>query len=291
MEAYLEGCAIRFPHLGIEIDHLAKGVDVFGFTITYYGMIIAFGMIMGYLVCSFQAKRTGQDTEMYLDLALCDIICAVIGARIYYVAFQWEDYKDNLIQVFNLRGGGLAIYGGIIAGVLATYVFSKIRKVPFFLLLDTACAGLVTGQLIGRWGNFCNRECFGGYTDNLFAMQIRKSDVASGYLTEDIINHVLTVDGVEYIQVHPTFLYESLWNVAVLLVLLFFTKKKSYDGQIFLLYILGYGLGRLWIEGLRTDQLLLWNTNIPVSQAISAFMVVGALLTLLTQKFVRTKKK
>ena len=265
---------IRFPHLGIEIASLGKGITIGGFTIAFYGMIIAFGMVMGYLMTVFQAKRTGQEPDLYLDLALWDIVFAVIGARIYYVVFSWDYYKDNLLQIFNTRGGGLAIYGGVIAGVITTIIFGKVRKQNFFQLLDTACVGLITGQLIGRWGNFCNREAFGGYTNGLFAMQLKESDVASSNLTHAVLKHIVEIDGTRYIQVHPTFLYESLWNVGVLVVLLLFTKHRKYNGQIFLIYLLGYGLGRVWIEGLRTDQLLFFGTGVAVSQVLSGVLVV-----------------
>ena len=265
---------IRFPHLGIEIASLGKGITIGGFTIAFYGMIIAFGMVMGYLMTAFQAKRTGQEPDLYLDLALWDIVFAVIGARIYYVVFSWDYYKDNLLQIFNTRGGGLAIYGGVIAGVITTIIFGKIRKQNFFQLLDTACVGLITGQIIGRWGNFCNREAFGGYTNGLFAMQLKESDVASSNLTHAVLKHIVEIDGTRYIQVHPTFLYESLWNVGVLVVLLLFTKHRKYNGQIFLIYLLGYGLGRVWIEGLRTDQLIFFGTGVAVSQVLSGVLVV-----------------
>ncbi len=267
---------IRFPHLGIEIASLGKGITIGGFTIAFYGMIIAFGMVMGYLMTAFQAKRTGQEPDLYLDLALWDIVFAVIGARIYYVVFSWDYYKDNLSQIFNTRGGGLAIYGGVIAGVITTIIFGKVRKQNFFQLLDTACVGLITGQIIGRWGNFCNREAFGGYTNGLFAMQLKESDVASSNLTHAVLKHIVEIDGTRYIQVHPTFLYESLWNVGVLVVLLLFTKHRKYNGQIFLIYLLGYGLGRVWIEGLRTDQLIFFGTGVAVSQVLSGGLVVAS---------------
>lgn len=267
---------IRFPHLGIEIASLGKGITIGGFTIAFYGMIIAFGMVMGYLMTAFQAKRTGQEPDLYLDLALWDIVFAVIGARIYYVVFSWDYYKDNLSQIFNTRGGGLAIYGGVIAGVITTIIFGKVRKQNFFQLLDTACVGLITGQIIGRWGNFCNREAFGGYTNGLFAMQLKESDVASSNLTHTVLKHIVEIDGTRYIQVHPTFLYESLWNVGVLAVLLLFTKHRKYNGQLFLIYLLGYGLGRVWIEGLRTDQLIFFGTGVAVSQVLSGVLVVAS---------------
>ena len=266
------GADIRFPHLGIEIEKLGKSISIGGFSIAYYGIIIAFGMVCGYLVAAWQAKRTGQDKEMYLDLALWDIIFAVIGARVYYVVFSWDYYSKNLKEIINTRGGGLAIYGGVIAGVITTFVFSKVRKVSFMKLLDTACGG----QIIGRWGNFFNREAFGGYTDSLFAMQIKRTQVSQSNITHDIIKHIVDIDGVSYIQVHPTFLYESLWNVIVLLIILFYTKKKKYDGQLFLIYLLGYGAGRFWIEGLRTDQLLILGTQVAVSQVLSATVAIAA---------------
>lgn len=281
---------IRFPHLGIEIASLGKGITIGGFTIAFYGMIIAFGMVMGYLMTAFQAKRTGQEPDLYLDLALWDIVFAVIGARIYYVVFSWDYYKDNLLQIFNTRGGGLAIYGGVIAGVITTIIFGKVRKQNFFQLLDTACIGLITGQIIGRWGNFCNREAFGGYTNGLFAMQLKQSDVAASNLTHSVLKHAVEIDGTRYIQVHPTFLYESLWNIGVLIILLLFTKHRKYNGQIFLIYLLGYGLGRVWIEGLRTDQLIFFGTGVAVSQVLSGVLVVAS-AAILIYRFVKDRQK
>lgn len=281
---------IRFPHLGIEIASLGKGITIGGFTIAFYGMIIAFGMVMGYLMTAFQAKRTGQEPDLYLDLALWDIVFAVIGARIYYVIFTWNYYKDNLLQIFNTRGGGLAIYGGVIAGVITTIIFGKVRKQNFFQLLDTACIGLITGQIIGRWGNFCNREAFGGYTNGLFAMQLKQSDVAASNLTHSVLKHAVEIDGTRYIQVHPTFLYESFWNIGVLIILLLFTKHRKYNGQIFLIYLLGYGLGRAWIEGLRTDQLIFFGTGVAVSQVLSGGLVVAS-AAILIYRFVKDRQK
>lgn len=281
---------IRFPHLGIEIASLGKGITIGGFTIAFYGMIIAFGMVMGYLMTAFQAKRTGQEPDLYLDLALWDIVFAVIGARIYYVVFSWDYYKDKLLQIFNTRGGGLAIYGGVIAGVITTIIFGKVRKQNFFQLLDTACIGLITGQIIGRWGNFCNREAFGGYTNGLFAMQLKQSDVAASNLTHSVLKHAVEIDGTRYIQVHPTFLYESLWNIGVLIILLLFTKHRKYNGQIFLIYLLGYGLGRVWIEGLRTDQLIFFGTGVAVSQVLSGVLVVAS-AAILIYRFVKDRQK
>lgn len=269
---------IRFPHLGIVIDSLGQGITIGNFTIAYYGMVIAFGMVMGYLMASWQAGRTGQNRDIYLDLAMWDIIFAVIGARAYYVIFSWDYYRAHPAEIFNIRGGGLAIYGGVIGGVLTTWIFSRVRHKSFLELVDTACAGLLTGQIIGRWGNFFNREAFGDYTDGLFAMQIPQKDVAVGNVTTKMLQHLQRIDGVEYIQVHPTFLYESLWNLCVLLFLLWFTPKRKFRGQLFLIYMIGYGAGRFWIESMRTDQLQFLGTGIAVSQVLSGALVVAGVV-------------
>ena len=283
------GADIRFPHMGIEIENLGKSISIGDFSIAYYGIIISLGMLCGYLMAVFQAKRTGQDKEMYLDLALWDIVFAVIGARLYYVIFSWDYYSQNPGEILNIRGGGLAIYGGVIAGVITTFVFSKIRQVPFLRLAHTACTGLLVGQIMGRWGNFFNREAFGGYTDSLFAMQIRMSDVNTSYITDELYNNVVSYNGIDYIQVHPAFLYESVWNICVLAVILVFTKHRKYDGQLFLIYLLGYSAGRVWIEGLRTDQLVLFGTGIAVSQLLSGILAVIA-ATVLIYKFIKSRK-
>lgn len=282
---------IRFPHLGIEIEHLGKSIDIAGFSIAYYGIVIALGMVLGYLMASWQAKRTGQNRELYLDLALWDIIFAIIGARAYYVLFSWDYYSQNPGEILNTRGGGMAIYGGVIAGVITTFIFARVRKQSFWRLVDTACAGLLVGQIIGRWGNFFNREAFGGYTDSFLAMQIPREDVNASNLTHQVMQHLVTVDGKQYIQVHPTFLYESLWNIMVLLFILLVTKKKKYDGQLFLIYLLGYGAGRFWIEGLRTDQLILFDTGIAVSQLLSGLLAIVAVGILILRGFRMRQKK
>ena len=269
---------INFPNLGIYLDHVGKSISVFGFEIAFYGIIIGCGIVGGVLLAQWQAKRTGQDPELYLDLAMIAVVLSIIGARLFYVIFEWDQYKDNLLEILNTRNGGLAIYGGVITAIITVYVFSRVRKVSFGLLLDTAGLGLVLGQIVGRWGNFFNREAFGGYTDNLLAMQLPVSAVHSSHITAELAEHIVEVGGVSYIQVHPTFLYESLWNVGVLAFLIWYTKRKKFDGEVFLFYLLLYGIGRFWIEGLRTDQLIFFGTGIPVSQMIAVGMVAGSLI-------------
>lgn len=271
-----EGADVSFVHLGITIEHLRNSISIGGFEIAFYGIIIGIGMLAGLYMAQKDARRRGQDPELYLDFALYAIIFSIIGARLYYVIFDWELYKDNPIEIFNLRGGGLAIYGGIIGAVLTLIVFTKVRKVSFFSMADTGCIGLITGQIIGRWGNFFNCEAFGGYTDSLLAMRLKMSLVNPSIISQELLDHRIVENGVEYIQVHPTFLYESVWNLGVLAFLLWYRKRKKFDGEILWMYLLGYGLGRAWIEGLRTDQLLFFGTGIPVSQALSMVLVAAA---------------
>lgn len=284
--------SIDFPNLGIHLAHVGKTVTVFGFDIAYYGIVIGIGMLAGIAMAMMEAKRTGQNQEDYLDLAIFGIIFGIIGARIYYVVFAWDMYKDNLMEIFNTRHGGLAIYGGVIAAVITVFVVARVKKLPVRLLLDTAVFGLVTGQMIGRWGNFFNREAFGDYTDNLFAMRLPLDAVRTSDLTEKIEAHMETIKGVTYIQVHPTFLYESVWCLGVLVLLLLYRTRKKFDGEMFLLYLGGYGLGRFWIEGLRTDQLLVPGSRIPVSQMLAGVLVLLSLVLIAAgRKQVVQKKK
>lgn len=266
---------INFPNLGIYLDHVGKNISIFGFSIAYYGIVIVTGMMIAIWIAQREAKRTGQNPEQYLDLAMIGIAAGILGARIYYVIFAWDYYKDDLLSIFNIRQGGLAIYGGIIGACIAVVIYSRKKKQNFSLLMDTASMSIVFGQIMGRWGNFFNREAFGDYTNNLFAMQLPVSAVRANEITQKMWDHVVTVNGVEYIQVHPTFLYESLWNAGVLLFLFWFRKRKKFNGEVFLMYLIGYGLGRIWIEGLRTDQLLLPVVGLPVSQLLSGCLVVG----------------
>lgn len=273
--------SIRFPHLGIYLPNVGKTISVFGFDIAYYGITIAIAMIVGISIALHESKRIGQNQDTYLDLLM---FTSVVGARIYYVIFSWSNYKDNLGEILNIRNGGLAIYGGIIAGVITVFVYSKITKMKFLQIADTVCMGLAAGQIIGRWGNFFNREAFGEYTNNLLAMQLPVSAVRKNEITSAMWNHVVTIGGVEYIQVHPTFLYEGLWNLMVLLFLFWFRKRKKFEGELFFCYLAGYGAGRFWIESLRTDQLLLPGIHVPVSQMLSAVLVIVSLSVIICKR-------
>lgn len=266
---------ISFPNLGIYLKNVGKSIDLFGIEIAYYGIIIGTAILLGFWIAAREAKRTGQNPENYLDMGIIGVIAGIVGARLYYVIFSWDMYKDNLLDIFNLREGGLAIYGGVIAAVISVLVLAKVKHLSAPQIFDTIAMALLNGQMLGRWGNFFNREAFGGYTDSLFAMRLPLDAVRSSDVTEQMRRHIERIDGVSYIQVHPTFLYESLWCMVLLIILFAYRKHKKYEGELFLMYLFGYGLGRFWIEGLRTDQLLLPGVGIAVSQLLAGAIVVG----------------
>ena len=304
------GNNVIFPNLGIELENLVKSISIFGFEIALYGIIIAMAVAVGYLTVQYQAKRSGQDPELYLDFVLWAIILSILGARIYYVIFAWDEFESRPLDILNLRTGGLAIYGGVIAGVICALVYTKIKKLDFKLFADTCTPGLLIGQAIGRWGNFFNREAFGQYYNGKFSMLLEINDIHSDYRRPaemlmvkysenpealskimEIREKTVLLDGATYIQVHPTFLYESLWNFALVIILLVYSKHKKFDGEIALLYFTGYGLGRFWIEGLRTDQLFFWGSPIPASQLLSlALVIVGVIILIYNYRKVRKIK-
>jgi len=263
---------IAFPNLGIYLKNVPKTFTVFGFPIALYGVIIAIGVLAGVLLAAYVAKLEKLDSDIIWDFAIYAIIFSIIGARVYYVIFSWDKYKDNLLEIFNTRKGGMAIYGAVIAAFLTLWIYCRKKKQSFLRLADICVPGLVLGQVIGRWGNFTNREVFGEYTDSLFAMRLPAEMVRQGDISEKIAAHI--TEDINYIQVHPTFLYESLWNLALLAVMLLYRKHKKFEGEQWLLYLGGYGLGRAWIEGIRTDTLFIPHTTIAVSQVLAAVLVV-----------------
>ena len=286
------GADLIFPHLGIVIQNMYNHITLpGGFTIAYYGIIIGIGMLLALLVIEHDAARHGRDTGLYYDFFLIAITLGVVGARIYYVIFQWEYYRGDILKIINIREGGLAIYGGILAGVISAVVFCRVRKVRFFEISDCMMLGVLTGQILGRWGNFFNCEAFGGYTDSLFAMRIKESIVNPSMISDALREHIILDNGIRYIQVHPTFLYESCWNLLTLIVLYIYAgKQKVGSGKVTIGYFLSYGIGRFLIEGLRTDQLKIPGTMIPVSQALSACIVLLMMGLIIYRRMKESKK-
>ena len=260
----LRGAEISFPMLGDWSVNPPYSFTVFGFEIYFYGVIIAAAFILAALFCARKAAEFGLTSDDLFDLVIWLIPACIIGARLYYVLFKLDYFIANPSKIFSVRDGGLAIYGGIIAGVITGIIWSRRKKIPVFAVGDLAAFGLLIGQAVGRWGNFINREAFGAETDVFCRMG-------------------LTMPGQETLYVHPTFLYESLWNLAGLIILCVLSKlgKRKYDGQFFWSYILWYGLGRAWIEGLRTDSLYIGSTDIRVSQLLAAVSALAALIVLI----------
>lgn len=264
---------LRFPGLGWEIPISRVAVSIGSLEIYWYGVIIAVGFGLGLWVYLSHNRSCGIHPDEGLDIILWSMLGAIVGARAYYVAFQWDHYKDNLKEIFNLRGGGLAIYGGIIGALIVAFIVCRSKKLPMLPVADAAFPGVMLGQAIGRWGNFFNMEAFGTNTTLPWGMT---SDTISNYLSRHqaaLLAQGVVVDPA--MPVHPTFLYESLWNligVAVLLLWLF--PRRSYDGQITLGYTAWYGLGRFFVEGLRTDSLM-WG-SVRVSQALGGVLFIVA---------------
>ncbi len=262
---------VSFPkvNLSFEIDRVA-----FYFSeapIYWYGIIIALGLLAGILTAAYAAKRLGDNTDIPIDLAIYCGPVAVICARLYYVIFRLGDYISNPMDIFNLRAGGIAIYGAVIGAVASAAVYSRIKKYPALRVFDIGSVGLITGQMIGRWGNFVNQEAFGHNTKLPWGMisENTKAHLHELKLTGENVNPELPV--------HPTFLYESLWCLAVLVLLLILLKKHKFNGQIFYAYAFLYGLGRFWIEGLRTDSLMLGSFRISQLVALGCVTVFAVL--------------
>lgn len=279
---------IAFPNLGIYLKDVPMSFTIFGFKIALYGVIIGFGIIMAFLLVSYVAKKQGMNPDDFFDLGMYLVIFGIIGARLYYVIFSWDYYKNNPMKIFNIREGGLAIYGGIILGFITHIIYCKVKKANMLKMGDIGFQGVIVGQIFGRWGNFTNREVFGTYTNNLFAMRLPISAVRQRDINDAIASHI-TPD-INYIQVHPTFLYESLYNLCLLALMFFFQNKKKFDGEVMLWYAGGYGIGRFVIEGIRTDQLKIGNTGIAVSQMLGLVLFIAAVIIDITVRIIMKKR-
>ncbi len=288
---------VSFPGLGIgefQMNPVAFTIPIGdGLTISWYGILIVIGMILAFSYCAYRAtKHESIKFDDLLDFTIYTVIFAIIGARAYYVLTSWDKYADNFWQVFNIRGGGLAIYGGIIAGAITIIVIARIKKFSFnkaIKLFDAVAPAVMIGQIIGRWGNFVNGEAYGAPTS--LPWRMCSDTFAKNLLREDLIDQstyhsmMSTAMGV-----HPTFFYESLWNLIGLIIIHFIYKKKKFDGQILLMYVTWYGFGRMLIEGLRMDSLYVGVFRISQVIGFLCFTIGGVLLIINLVKANRKKK-
>ncbi len=255
---------ISFPGLGIQWNP-GRGIEIGSFTVYYYAIIIALGVMLAVMYALKRCKQFGLKQDDILDGVLWILPVAIVCARAYYCIFSWDSYKNDLLSLFNVRNGGLAIYGGVIGAAASVILHCRIKKISLFATLDLVALGFLIGQAVGRWGNFFNREAFGAATESFLRMGLLNT----------------TTGEVEYY--HPTFLYESLWNAAGFVLLHFLSKKRKYDGQIALGYVAWYGLGRTFIEGLRMDSLCLGSSRI--SQLLAAVSCFAAVMILTVLAF------
>ena len=272
-ETFLDEHVIQFPKLGWSFNIDPTAFTIFGFNIQWYGIIITFGLILALIYVLPKMKRFGLDSDRAIDVIIGGVIGGIIGARAYYVLMRWDEYKWDWKAIINTRNGGLAIYGGLIGAIIVGYVIARIRKVRALPMLDIVSLGFLIGQGIGRWGNFVNQEAFGINTENFLGM--------TGGTIQRSISYDMQIGGNMYFNdvkvlwekpVHPCFLYESLWCLLGFAILAFWSKRRKYDGQIFLMYLSWYGIERFIVEGLRTDSLMLG--NIRISQALSAVLFI-----------------
>ena len=259
---------ISFPGLGLSFNPSRVAFSIGSKPIYWYGIIIAAGFLLAVYYAMRRADQFGLTQDNIIDMLICAVPLAIIGARAYYCLFSWNLYKDDPIRVLYIWEGGLAIYGGVIGAVIGLFLYTKVKKVKTSALLDIGGLGLLIGQSIGRWGNFMNREAFGAQTDSFLRMGLTDASGATIY-------------------VHPTFLYESVWNAIGLLILHFYSKRRKFDGQIFLMYLGWYGLGRMFLEGLRTDSLYVGASNLRVSQLLAGICFLAVVIFLVYDKIFR----
>ena len=282
--------SIRFPGLNLVLEYVPASFTIFGMEFTIYGVLIAIGALLGMGLVVLEAGRNNQDSNKYLNLSIISLAASVIGSRLFYVIFSWGLYQSSPMEIFNLRNGGYVFYGGLLFGILAAVIFCRIVNAPFWEMADNLCLGLLLGQVIGRWGNFFNRESFGEYTSGIQAMQLPLSAVRSGEVSGAMRDNLLTIDGISYIQVQPVFLYESLWCLVLLLALLALRRRKKFQGELFMWYLGVYGAGRFFFEWLRTDKLYIPGTRIGISLVISAVLFVIFVPSVIVQR-VMVKKR
>lgn len=272
---------ILFPNIGLEFEHVGTGISIFGFEITFFGILLGLSILLGTGLIIWDVYNNGRNMEEYLTLEIWVLLLGLIGARLYYVIFRMEDYQNLLLDFFLLRNGGMTFYGALIAGIVTVLVYAKIHKLSEGQLLDTACVGLAAGQILSSLGLYFNREGFGEYTNGLLAMQIPADSVSIHAVTETMRKHIDIIGGERYIQVEPLFLMEFIWAIGVLAVLILYKHKRNFQGELFLLYVVLYSMGQFWIEGLRVDTITIPGIGWKVVRVTAAIMIVMAMMIMI----------
>ena len=286
---------IYFPGIGIAFPNVSSGITIFGFEIKFYAIVITLGFVFATLISQREARLSGQDPEDYLDFVLAMVIPVIIGARLYYIIFNHESFFgggktawQTFVGLINLRNGGLAVYGGLIAGTITAIIFGKTKKITMPLMWDTVSMGVLFGQMLGRWGNFFNRECYGGYYSGTFRMAIpyeyfvQKGSAEylqnSNVITQEMLSNMEVVNGQQCITMHPAFLYEGVLNLLIIVFILLYRRHKKFDGEIGLIYMMGYGICRFIVEALRTDSLMIGPLKISQVVALGCIILAAALM-------------
>ena len=277
--------AILFPHLGIKLTHVGKAISIFGFEITFYGIIIGLALLAGVGIVLLEVNYKRKNTEEYLNYIILAVISGILGSRLYYVMFSMGIYKDHLSSIFNIRKGGMEFFGGLITLIIVTLIYSFLKNESAGTILDIMTGGILVFQIISCLGDFFNREAFGEYTENVFAMKIPIDSVRTTDVTDRMRNHIDMMDGVRFIQVHPTFLYEMLWCTGLLIILLIYRQFQKSEGELFLIYLMGYGIGRFWIEALRTDALRFWGSDVRITGVLCIVTSAVALVVMIYIRF------
>lgn len=289
--------SISFPGLELSFDHVPQLFKVLGYEITINGLLLALSMVLGLFLLIVESKRAHINPNLILGAATFGILGAVIGARAFYVLFTWNYYNGDIEKILNIRDGGFAFYGALFGGIVLVSLFCLFAKLSFMKAADIMCPSILLVQIAGRIGDFFNRSSFGEYTDHALAMQLPVSSVRMEDVTEKMMEHMISIDGESFVLVHPLFLYEAIWCLGMFLILVAVQRSKKYTGEVFMRYLMAYGLGRCIIEYFRTDSLLIPGTKISVSMLISGvlfvlfFIVSTAKRTMASKRAARKRRR
>ncbi len=266
--------SIRFPGLGLSLDYVERSVRIFGFDLPVYGILIAAALLVGLGVLVMEAGRAGENQDHCLGMAITALIVGIIGGRAFYVAFSWSLYQDHVMEIFNLPAGGMSVYGVILGAMAGIALYCRLNKLSFSEMADMAFLGFLPGEAVAAWGAFFNRETFGEYTDSFLAMELPLSAVRSAEVTATMRDHLVEAGGISYIRVQPLFLYESVLCLVLFCLLLVLNRRKKFQGEVFMDGLAGYGLAHFFMEGSRTDALLIPGTQIHAGQIVCVLLVV-----------------